>query len=479
MIRRTKIVTTLGPATDEPEVLRQLIQAGANVVRLNFSHGVGDDHRLRAQQVRDIAKDLKRTVAILGDLQGPKIRIARFKDGPIVLAKGDNFDLDSSLGTQAGNQQEVGLDYPSLPGEVNPGDKLMLDDGRVVLSVVSCEGSRIKTVVEVGGKLSNNKGINKEGGGLAAAALTEKDFNDIELAAEIDVDYLAVSFVRSPDDLEQARKALQELGCNAGLVSKIERAEAVADYELLDRIILASDAVMVARGDLGVEIGDAALVAVQKHLITRSRELNRPVITATQMMESMIESSLPTRAEVFDVANAVLDGTDAVMLSAETAAGKFPVAAVEAMQRIIIGAEEHPQASFSSHRLHQDFTAIDETIAMALMYTANHLVGVKAIVTMTESGNTPLLTSRINSKLPVYAFTRHQKTENRTALYRGVMPVTYDIEQHAMSERVEAAITILRERKLVADGDLVIISQGDCGNVLGGTDALKIVRVGA
>lgn len=385
--------------------------------------------------------------------------------------------MDAELDSTAGDQFQVGLDYANLPAEVTIGDRLLIDDGRVVLRISAIQGSRIDTEVEVGGKLSNNKGINKEGGGLSAAALTEKDFADIKLAADIDVDYLAVSFVRSPDDLEQARTALKAEGSSAKLVSKIERAEAVADHDLLDQIILASDAIMVARGDLGVEIGDAALVAVQKHLIKRSRELNRPVITATQMMESMIENSMPTRAEVFDVANAVLDGTDAVMLSAETAAGKFPIDAVKAMQRIIIGAEEHPQASFSSHRLHQTFDAVDESIAMAVMYTANHLAGVSAIISMTETGNTPLLTSRINSRLPIYAFTRHQSTENRVALYRGVMPITYDIEQHKEGERQQAAIELLLTRNLVKSGDLVIISQGDCDNVLGSTNSLKVMMV--
>lgn len=477
MICRTKIVTTLGPATDDPEVLERLILAGANVVRLNFSHGSADDHRLRSELVRQIAMKNKRTVAILGDLQGPKIRIARFRDSVIVLSVGDNFSLDAELDSTAGDQFQVGLDYANLPAEVKIGDRLLIDDGRVVLRITAIQGSRIDTEVEVGGKLSNNKGINKEGGGLSAAALTEKDFADIKLAADIDVDYLAVSFVRSPDDLAQARAALLAEGSSAKLVSKIERAEAVADHDLLDQIILASDAIMVARGDLGVEIGDAALVAVQKHLIQRSRELNRPVITATQMMESMIENSMPTRAEVFDVANAVLDGTDAVMLSAETAAGKFPVDAVKAMQRIIIGAEEHPQASFSGHRLHQTFDAVDESIAMAVMYTANHLAGVSAIISMTETGNTPLLTSRISSHLPIYAFTRHQSTENRVALYRGVMPITYDIEQHKEGERQQAAIELLLTRNLVKSGDLVIISQGDCDNVLGSTNTLKIMMV--
>jgi pyruvate kinase len=478
-MRRTKIVATLGPSTDDPQILEQLILSGVNVVRLNFSHGKADDHRQRADLVRELAQKHGRSVAILGDLQGPKIRIAQFANGPILLALGDRFSLDATLDKTAGDQHQVGLDYLTLPEEVIVGDRLLLDDGRVVLQVEGIQGSRIDTQVVVAGKLSNNKGINREGGGLSAGALTEKDYRDILLAAELDVDYLAVSFVRNPEDMQLARKAFQQAGGNGGMVSKIERAEAVADYDLLDKIILASDVVMVARGDLGVEIGDAALIAVQKHLISRSRALNKVVITATQMMESMIDSPLPTRAEVFDVANAVLDGTDAVMLSGETAAGSFPVEAVEAMARIILGAERQPQARLSAHRLHEDFNAADESIAMAVMYTANHLAGVKAIISLTETGNTPLLMSRISSGIPVYAFTRNIKTENRVALYRGVMPITYQVANVAAEQMNESVVNELIQRGAVKEGDWVIISKGDYNNVHGGTNTMKIVKVGA
>jgi pyruvate kinase len=308
--------------------------------------------------------------------------------------------------------------------------------------------------------------------------LTEKDYRDIQLAAEIDVDYLAVSFVRCPDDLTDARTALERAGGSAGIVAKIERAEAVANNELLDNIIRASDVLMVARGDLGVEIGDASLIAVQKHLIARSRALNKVVITATQMMESMIDSPLPTRAEVFDVANAVLDGTDAVMLSGETAAGSFPVEAVEAMHRIIMGAECHPQAHVSEHRLHEDFSAADESIAMAAMYTANHLSGVTAIISLTETGNTPMLMSRISSPIPVFAFTRTVKTENRVALYRGVEPASFDIGSVPQEQVNERVVSLLLLREVVKEGDWVIISKGGHDNVHGGTNTMNIVRVG-
>lgn len=477
MKRRTKIVATLGPSTDAPGMLEKLIKAGVNVVRMNFSHGSADDHRQRVAEVRALAKKHNRSVAILGDLQGPKIRIARFSSGPIQLSVGDTFCLDAALGRDAGNQFEVGIDYDRLPQDVSAGDKLLLDDGRIVLNVVGIEGSRITTIVDVAGKLSNNKGINRQGGGLSAAALTEKDFRDIRLAAEIEVDYLAVSFVRSGEDLDTARALLREAGGDAGLIAKVERAEAV-EPDVLDGIIRASDGVMVARGDLGVEIGDAELIAVQKSMIARAEELNKPVITATQMMESMIDSPLPTRAEVFDVANAVLDGTDAVMLSGETAAGHFPLEVVEAMHRVIVGAEKQPQTKISTHRLHESFTAIDETIAMATMYTANHLGGVKAIISFTETGRTPLYMTRISSAMPVYAFTDHPRTEQRLALYRGVEPVTYDTRRIAPENLNDAVVRELQRRGAVEAGDLVIISKGDYRNVHGGTNTMKIVRVG-
>ncbi len=477
LIRRTKIVATLGPSTDAPGVLEALIHAGVNVVRMNFSHGSPEDHKLRAAQVRELAAKNQRTVAILGDLQGPKIRVARFADGPIQLTVGDQFALDASLPTEAGNQTQVGIDYPELPEDVSVGDRLLLDDGRVVLEVAGVEGSRIDTTVVVAGKLSNNKGINREGGGLSAEALTEKDFRDIELAAEIGVDYLAVSFVRSGADLEKARTLMNKAGGDAGMVAKVERAEAV-EPEALDGIIRASDAVMVARGDLGVEIGDAALVAVQKLMISRCHELNKAVITATQMMESMIESPLPTRAEVFDVANAVLDGTDAVMLSAETAAGGFPIEAVEAMNRVIAGAEQQPQSMISQHRLHESFDSIDESIALATMYTANHLEGVKAIISFTETGRTPLYMTRIDSGLRVFAFTDHPRTENRVALYRGVVPLTFDTSEIKPENLNQSVVEELLRRQVVEKGDLVIISKGDFMNVHGGTNTMKIVRVG-
>ncbi|MFB2803110.1 pyruvate kinase [Shewanella seohaensis] len=478
MFRRTKIVTTLGPATDRDDNLRRIIAAGANVVRLNFSHGSPEDHLKRATQARQIAKELGVHVAILGDLQGPKIRVSTFKDNKKVqLNLGQAFILDAELGKGEGDENQVGIDYKQLPDDVNVGDILMLDDGRVQLRVERVEGRKVHTTVTVAGPLSNNKGINKQGGGLSAAALTEKDKADILTAAMIQVDYLAVSFPRSGADLEYARSLAQQAGSNALIVAKVERAEAVASEEAMDDVILASDVVMVARGDLGVEIGDAALVAVQKKLIARSRQLNKIVITATQMMESMISSPMPTRAEVMDVANAVLDGTDAVMLSAETAAGDFPEETVKAMANVCIGAESHPSVKVSKHRLDARFTSVEETIALSTMYAANHLEGVKAIIALTESGATPKLMSRISSSLPILGLSRHETTLAKMALYRGVLPIYFDSTIYPADELAQKALESLTTAGYLQSGDLVLMTKGDAMETIGGTNTCKVLIV--
>ena len=396
MTRRTKILATLGPATDSIEKIQAIIAAGANTVRMNFSHGQAEDHIERAKRVREAAKNLGKYVAILGDLQGPKIRVARFVDGAVHLDVGSTFTLDAELDRDAGDATQVGIDYKALPDDVSAGDILLLDDGRIQLRVTSVEGRKVITEVTVGGKLSNNKGINRQGGGLSAEALTEKDKEDIKTAAKIGVDYLAVSFPRSGADLDYARELAEAAGCYAKICAKVERAEAVATDEAITDIISASDAVMVARGDLGVEIGDAELVGVQKKLISRSRQLNKVVITATQMMESMIDSPMPTRAEVMDVANAVLDGTDAVMLSAETAAGNFPVETVTAMARVCEGAETHPSIKISKHRMDELFSSTSESIALSAVYAANHLPSVKACLLYTS----PSPRDRTRSRMP-------------------------------------------------------------------------------
>ena len=473
VLRRTKIVATLGPATDRDNNLEKIIKAGANVVRLNFSHGTAEDHIARAQRVRDVASRLGRQVAILGDLQGPKIRVSTFKEGKALLTVGDEFILDALLEKGLGDNQRVGIDYKSLPEDVVPGDILLLDDGRIQLRVLRVSGATIYTVITVGGVLSNNKGVNKLGGGLSADALTEKDKADILTAAKMNVDYLAVSFPRSGEDLRLTRRLAREAGCKALIVAKVERAEVVATPESMDDMILASDVIMVARGDLGVEIGDAALVGVQKRLIARSRQLNRVVITATQMMESMITNPMPTRAEVMDVANAVLDGTDAVMLSAETAAGSFPGEAITSMHNICLGAGRVPGTNTSKHRLDVEFSNIEEMTAMSAMYAANHLTGVKAVIAMTESGRTARMMSRITSRLPIFALSRHQSTLNLTTLYRGVTPVLFNGHAEGV-QSAQDAITILREKGYLTSGDLVIVTQGDSVGQIGSANTCRI-----
>ncbi|MGI5309847.1 pyruvate kinase [Rheinheimera sp. WS51] len=477
MHRRTKIVATLGPATNSLNAIEKLIKAGASVFRLNFSHGNADDHKERAAMVRQAAENLKVHVAILGDLQGPKIRVSTFKDNAVTLEEGQAFVLDAKLAKGEGDQHQVGIDYKKLPQDVSAGDLLLLDDGRIQLQVDSIEGDKVLTTVTVGGVLSNNKGINRQGGGLTAPALTEKDKQDILTAAEIKVDFLAVSFPRSGDDMRLARDLAQKAGSNARLMAKIERAEAVADDETLDDIIRASDAVMVARGDLGVEIGDAELVGQQKRIISRSRQLNRVVVTATQMMESMIESPMPTRAEVMDVANAVLDGTDAVMLSAETAAGKYPTETVRAMARVCEGAEKHPSVQISKHRMDSAFTEVSETIALSAMYAANHLSGIKAIIALTESGYTAKLMSRITSPQPIYALSRHDKALNQMALYRGVYPAFFDSTTVGDEALADAAIDTIKHKANLQSGDLVIITHGDVMETVGASNTCRIVQV--
>lgn len=473
-MRRTKIVATLGPATEDPKMLDKLITAGVDVVRLNFSHGSADEHRQRAENVRQQAKAQGREVGVLVDLQGPKIRTDRFTDGSVELQEGKPFILDAACDPLAGNAERVGIAYKELVNDVSSGDLLLLDDGRLVLIVEKVSGSEIHCRVDVGGTLSNNKGINRKGGGLSAPALTNKDRADIKTAAEIKADYVAVSFPRSAQDIHEARTLLQAAGGYGAIVAKIERIEAL---EAIDEIIEASDVIMIARGDLGVEIGDAALPPVQKNLIKKARAANRLVITATQMMESMIENQIPTRAEVFDVANSVFDGTDAVMLSGETAAGKYPDKVVEAMDRVCLGAEQQRMTTHSDHRINTRFEKVDEAIAMAAMYTGNHL-GVKAIAAMTESGSTPLWMSRISSGIPIFAMTGQEQTRRKVTLYRGVYPIPLDTRARDHATANKRAIDELKRRNLVSDGDLVIITKGDLMGVLGGTNAMKIVRVG-
>jgi pyruvate kinase len=477
MPRRTKILATLGPGSSDVDSIRRLIVAGVNVFRLNFSHGSAEEHSQRAHSIRDIGKTLKTPVGILCDMQGPKIRIGSFiDDKKIDLKEGDKFTLNSQLDPEKGDETAVFI-AAELLEDINQSDILLLDDGRLTLQVSVKTQHAVDCIVTQGGVLSSKKGVNKFGGGLSANALTDKDKADIKTAAALNTDYLAISFVRAKEDIEETRRLLNDAGSSAHIIAKIERAEAItADF--LPGIIETADGVMVARGDLGVEIGDANLVAVQKQLIEAANTANKVVITATQMMESMISAPTPTRAEVFDVANAVLDGTDAVMLSAETAVGKYPVETVKAMARVIEGAEKHPLAQRSKHRMHQTFQRIDESLALSAMYVANHLQGVKAVICMTETGFTPLLMSRITSSLPIYAMAQKLGTCEITALYKGVVPVPFDTSDLDPSEVNHCAVEKLREYGAVTHGDLVLITKGDFVNVHGGTNTLKIVRVG-
>ena len=471
--KHTKIVVTLGPSSSDAETISGLIQQGANVFRLNFSHGDKAQHSKLAETVRKVARELNQHVAILGDLQGPKIRISKFKQDSIDLAVGENFTLDSTLDSDSGDQEQVGITY-KLENDCKVGQTLLLDDGRIVLEIEKIEGTRVKTKVVVGGKLSGRKGINLLGGGLSAEALTEEDIKNIKLAAELDLDYLAVSFPRSASDMEYARKICSDNDYYPRLVSKIERSEAVANDEILKLLIEASDAVMVARGDLGVEIGDAQLIGIQKKIISYARDLNKVVITATQMMESMIENTIPTRAEVFDVANAVLDGTDAVMLSAETATGKHPVRVVEAMNRIIVGAEKQSVTRVSNHRLHNKFEATDESIAMAAMYVANHMSGTSSIICFTESGDTTLWMSRIRSDIPIYALSRNEKSLRRMSMFGGVIPWHFELEGETGTEILQNAIEHLYSNKLLNKGEKVIGTFGDQLGECGHTNTMTI-----
>jgi pyruvate kinase len=454
MRRRTKIVATLGPATDSPEVLKRLIAAGVDVVRLNFSHGKAEDHQRRAQAVRQVAAALNRDVGILADLQGPKIRIESFANGPVDLQEGQTFTLDTALGTNAGDIGVVGCAYEDLPKDVVAGNVLLLNDGAITMQVDRIEGTRVICTVQVGGILSNRKGINKQGGGLSAAALTDKDKEDLRTAVALEVDFIAVSFPRFAADMEEARTLVKEAGGLQLLVAKIERAEALPN---LESIVKASDVVMVARGDLGVEIGDAEL-------------------PATQMMESMISSPIPTRAEVLDVANAVMDGTDAVMLSAETAAGKYPIKTVEAMARVCIGAESNAESHYrrDSQSFDTHFAHTDEAIAMATAWTARHMQA-QAILALTESGNTALLMSRSGTRIPIYAMTQHERTRRKMSLCRGVFPVAFSPKDSLKPS--EEAITTLAACASLKSGERVLVTKGDFDGFAGGTNSLKILTV--
>ena len=472
--RATKIVATLGPASSDPQLLEQMIAAGVDVVRMNFSHGKAQDHVERAAMVREAAQRAGREVAIMADLQGPKIRVGKFAEGRVMLEPGQPFVLDASR-SEPGDLQGVGLDYKELPRDVKPGDVLLLNDGLIVLQVDAVRGEAVYTTVKIGGELSNNKGINKQGGGLTAPALTAKDMEDIKTAMSFQADYVAVSFPKNATDMEMARQlcnvAAAEFRHKPGLIAKIERAEAVP---LLEEILRVSDGIMVARGDLAVEVGNAAVPALQKKMIRMARDMNKVVITATQMMESMIANPVPTRAEVSDVANAVLDGTDAVMLSAETAAGKYPLDTVREMAAICAAAEAAEDLERDSDFIGQTLGRIDQSIAMGALFTAHHL-GAKAIVAMTDSGSTALWMSRHRIHIPIYALTPKVATQRRMAMFRNVRPLLMDTSADR-DTALDQAESHLKMRNIVQQGDLYVITCGEPMGAPGGTNMLKICR---
>ena len=475
MSRATKIVATLGPASSDPALLEAMIRAGVNVVRLNFSHGKAQDHIDRARLVREVAARAGREVAIMADLQGPKIRVGKFAEGKVMLENGAKFVLDASR-TEPGDRQGVGLDYKELPRDVKSGDLLLLNDGLIVLTVDAVKGEQVHTTVKIGGELSNNKGINKQGGGLTAPALTGKDMEDIKTAMSFQADYVAVSFPKNATDMEMARQlcnvAGAEFGHKPGMIAKIERAEAIPR---LEEILKASDGIMVARGDLAVEVGNAVVPALQKRMIKLARLNDKVVITATQMMESMISNPVPTRAEVSDVANAVLDGTDAVMLSAETAAGKYPLETVEEMAKICAAAENAEHVELDADFSGQTFSRIDQSIAMGALFTAHHL-GAKAIVALTESGSTVLWMSRHRVQIPIYALTTKVSSQRKMALYRNVRPLLLDTSADRDTALAEAE-RHLKKRGIVETGDVYAITCGEPMGAPGGTNMLKICQV--
>ena len=474
-LRRTKILATLGPATDAPGVLDDLVRAGVNVVRLNFSHGTPEHHETRIRAVREAAARQGREVGILADLQGPKIRIEKFAAGKVALKSGDAFALVCRADAPAGDTTQVGVSYLGLVQDVREGDMLLLDDGLMALRVTGIDGDTVHTTVLTDGYLSDRKGLNRLGGGLSLGALTEQDKEHIVIAARLGVDFLAVSFCRSAADMHEARSLAVAAGSDAALVAKIERAEAI---ENLVEITIASDVVMVARGDLGVEIGDAELPGLQKKIIRTALEHNRVVITATQMLQSMVDNPIPTRAEVLDVANAVIDGTDAVMLSAETASGTYPVKAVEAMVRICLGAERLFDRDTDYEAAPRNLERADQAIAMASMFLAEH-IKVRAILALTESGGTARFLSRFRSEAPIFGLSRHDGARRKMSLMRDVFPVAFDSRGLPTREAARGAIKQLFELELLTEGDRVLITSGDHMEKHGTTNTLRLLQVGS
>ncbi|EGU61263.1 pyruvate kinase [Vibrio nigripulchritudo ATCC 27043] len=477
---KTKIVATLGPASQDEGVLSKMLDAGVNVVRLNFSHGTAQEHIEKANLVRKLAKQKGKTVGVLADLQGPKIRISTFSDSKVHLVQGQTFFLDASLGAKQGDAERVGLDYPDLIQDLKIGNILLLDDGRIQLKVQELDPNRswVKTEVLNSGVLSDRKGINLLGGGLSAPALTDKDIADIDIAAAIQADFIAISFPRNGADIDYARSLIRKAGSQADVVAKIERAETVASNESMDDIIAASDAIMVARGDLGVEIGDGRLPKIQKRLIKRARLAGKPVITATQMMESMIENPLPTRAEVLDVANAILDGSDAVMLSAESAAGKYPVESIEAMVRIAAGVE------FDSGSSQEHWDELDslcdnsnKSFAISSIISATKANRKLGVAILTGDGQTPRLMSRCQSDAQVWGLSSNEKVLGKMTLLRGVIPTYFNVAQQ--DDLLESVTQILSDHTTQFNMESLLIAKLSSLEGQGEVNTCWMVNLGA
>ncbi|HEY6790687.1 MAG TPA: pyruvate kinase [Trebonia sp.] len=469
MSRRAKIVCTLGPATSSQERITGLIIAGLDVARLNFSHGTQQDHAAVYERVRTGSAEVGRAVGVLADLQGPKIRLGTFPGGPVVLQVGEEFIITTE--DLPGTEREASTTYQGLPGDVRVGDRVLIDDGNVQLDVLRATSTRVFTRVVVGGKISNHKGINLPGVAVSAPALTPKDEADLRFALDLGVDMVAMSFVRSPDDVILARKIMAEAGRQVPIVAKIEKPEAVA---VLPDIVDAFDAIMVARGDLGVELPLEQVPAVQKRAITLAKERARPVIVATQMLESMISSPRPTRAEVSDVAGAVNEGADAVMLSAETGVGAYPIETVATMARIIVAAESN------TLRAEPSLTRVPTTTGGAIARAAAEvgaIVGAKALVAFTMSGETARRLARYRSSIPLLAFTTEPATRSQLALTWGVETFIVPTVHHTddMVREVERALLALGR---LAIGDKIVIVAGSPPGSPGKTNALRVHRIG-
>ncbi len=470
--RRTRIVATLGPATDSKEMIGRLLLAGVNVFRLNFSHGDQDLHRQTVTNIRSASEELKIPVGILQDLQGPKIRVGRFEKDKVTLKEGARFDLTTG-DDSPGNDKRVGVTYKGLVNDVKVGDTLLLDDGRLSLKTIGFEGETIQTEVVIGGVLSNNKGINIPNATLSIPALTDKDVQDLKLGAELDVDWVAMSFVRNRDDLLLARHYLARAGSNAKLMAKIEKPSAVDRF---DEIIAEVDGIMVARGDLGVEMAPEKVPLIQKDLIRACIMAGKPVVTATQMLESMIQNPTPTRAEASDVANAIYDGTDAVMLSAETAVGANPIEAVKMMDRIArtVESDDDFHDKFRGATPKTDASTPDAVAIAAVEMSYN--LDAKLIVTFTSSGNTALRVARCRPQPPVLAITPNPRSLRQMMIVWGVVPHLSD-DIHDTDEMVRVATEAINKEGLLNEGERFIITAGVPFGTRGTTNLIRVERL--